>query len=76
MSDEKTTKELTAAEAAKRVKRTVVEYEDGKGKDGKPVKVAKPKQIPVGSGEVLSFKDYGAHVVVVTKDGQKLSSAD
>ncbi|QIL81820.1 hypothetical protein G7047_19280 [Diaphorobacter sp. HDW4A] len=76
MSDEKTTKELTAAEAAKRVKRTVVEYEDSKGKDGKPVKVAKSKQVVVATEEVLSFKDYGAHVVVVTKDGQKLSSAD
>ena len=76
MPDEKTTKELTAAEAAKRVKRTVVEYEDGKGKDGKPIKVAKPKQISISSDEVLAFRDYNTHVVVVTKDGQKLSSAD
>ena len=77
MSDDKTpAKQLTAAEAAKRVKRTVVEYEDGKDKDGKLVKTAKSKLVSVGADEVLSFKDYGAHVVVVTKDGQKLSSAD
>jgi hypothetical protein len=25
---------------------------------------------------VLAFKDYGAHVVVVTKDGQKFTDAD
>ena len=76
MSDEKTTKELTAAEAAKRVKRTVVEYEDGKSQDGKPVKVAKAKQVAVSADEVLSSRDYGTHVVVVTKDGQKLTSKD
>lgn len=44
------TKELTASDAAKRVKCAV--------------------------GDVLSFRDYGTHVVVVTTDGQKLSSLD
>lgn len=54
MSDEKTkdaaaAKQMTAAEAAKRVKRK--------------------------TAEVLVWRDYGTHVVVVTTDGQKLSSA-
>lgn len=31
---------------------------------------------PVSPDEVLSFKDHGTHVVVVTIDGQKLSSKD
>ncbi|GAP38778.1 hypothetical protein ISF6_5331 [Piscinibacter sakaiensis] len=31
--------------------------------------------MPVGAEEVLSFRDYGSHVVVVTVDGQKFSSA-
>ena len=57
-------KEMTAAEAAKAVRRTVV------GKDGAS------KQVAVRAEEVLSFKDYGKHLVVVTRDGQKLSSAD
>jgi len=68
-------KQLTAAEAAKRVKRTVIELVDGKGEDGKPAKVARPKEVPVKTEEVLSFADYGTHVVVVTRDGQKLTSA-
>lgn len=70
------TKQLTAAEAAKRVKRTIVEMVDGKGEDGKPTKLAREKKVAVDASEVLSFKDYGAHVVVVTKDGQKFSDAD
>ena len=32
------------------------------------------KILAVKAEEVLSFKDYGTHVVVVTKDGQKLTS--
>jgi hypothetical protein len=31
--------------------------------------------VPVHAEEVLDWKDYGSHVVVVTKDGQKFSSA-
>lgn len=55
MSDDKSkdaaaAKQMTAAEAAKRVKRK--------------------------TAEVLAWRDYGTHVVVVTTDGQKLSSAD
>lgn len=59
-------KAMTAADAAKRVKR-VVEAKEG----GKLVM----KTLPVKPDEVLDFRDYGTHVVVVTTDGQKLSSA-
>lgn len=59
-------KELTAADAAKLVKRTVVTTKDGE---------TTSKEVPVKADEVLDFKDYGSHVVVVTKDGQKLTNA-
>ena len=61
------TKKMTAAEAAKRVKRTVTELVDGK---------ARSKEVAVAAAEVLAFRDYGTHVVVVTKNGQKLTDAD
>ena len=76
MSDDKTkdpaaqAKQMTAAEAAKRVKRTVTELVEGKDGD----KVPRAKKVAVEAPEVLSFRDYGTHVVVVTTDGQKLSS--
>jgi hypothetical protein len=38
--------------------------------------VARAKEVPVQAAEVLSCRDYGTHVVVVTRDGQKLSSQD
>lgn len=60
-------KSMTAAAAAKRVKRTV------QVRDGDQVV---DKRVPVGAEEVLAFRDYGTHVVVVTKDGQKLTDAD
>lgn len=66
------TKQMTAADAAKRVKRAVIELVDGK----EGAKVPRPKKVSVEASEVLAFRDYGKHVVVVTKDGQKLSSAD
>ena len=81
MSDDKTkdptpeAKQMSAAEAAKRVRRTVTEMVDGKNDDGKLVKVPRKKKVPVDAAEVLSFRDYGTHVVVVTKDGQKLTDA-
>ena len=75
-SDAESGKQLTAAEAAKRVKRTTVEVVEVRGAGGKVTKEAKAKRVPLEAGEVLSFRDYGTHVVVVTKDGQKLSSAD
>lgn len=34
------------------------------------------KRVKVGADEVLDFRDYGTHVVVVTRDGRKLNSAD
>lgn len=69
------TKLLTAADAAKRVKRTVTDMVEGKGADGKPTQKAVTKEVPVKEAEVLAFRDHGTHVVVVTKDGQKLTSA-
>lgn len=59
-----TPKAMTAAEAAKRVRRPVPT-----GVDGKIV----TKKVPVSEAEVLSHRDYGTHVVVVTRDGQKFS---
>lgn len=56
-------KELTAAGAAKLVKRRI-ESEDKNGK--KTV-----KHLAIKADEVLDFKDYGDHVMVVTIDGQK-----
>lgn len=70
MSEDK--KQMTAAEAAKKVRRTVTELVDGK--DG--AKVARAKSVAVEAAEVLSFRDHGTHVVVVTRDGQKLVSSD
>lgn len=59
---------LTAADAAKRVKRTVqVADEDGK---------VTTKDLAIKASEVLAFRDYGTHVVVVTTDGQKFSTAE
>lgn len=62
-----TPKAMTAAEAAKKVARPVTTEVDGK-----PV----TKKVPVRENEVLSYRDYGTHVVVVTTDGQKFSSLD
>ncbi|BDR09902.1 hypothetical protein CTR2_R32400 [Comamonas thiooxydans] len=59
-------KMLTAADAAKRVQRIVLEPAEGKDK-------FKEKRLAVSADEVLSFKDYGTHIVVVTVDGQKLT---
>lgn len=53
------TQEMTAAQAAKLVSRPP--QEEG----GKPVAIK--------VSEVLSFRDYGDRVVVVTVDGQKFS---
>jgi len=67
---EKAKPAMTAAQAAKLVKRpTIVPAK-------KPGDEPKIELVPVSPAEVLSFKDYGTHVVVVTKDGQKFSSAD
>ena len=65
---DKAAKELTAAAAAKMVRRPV----QVKAKDG----TVSTEMVAVKADEVLAFKDYGTHVVVVTVDGQKFSSAD
>lgn len=70
-------KAMTAADAAKKVRRRVVEtVPDGKDDDGRPVTKKVTKMVSVKPEEVFDFKDFGTHVVVVTVDGQKLSSAD
>lgn len=76
-------KELTAADAAKRVKRKVVTRvpvmergEQARDQNNNPVFEDEVKHVAIEANEVLAFKDYGSHVVVVTKDGQKFSSAD
>ena len=74
-ADKGKSRELTFAEAAKRVQRTVVELVDGKGEEGKAAKVPREKRVAVKADEVLAFKDYGTHVVVVTRDGQKLTGS-
>ena len=58
---------MTKAEAAKLVRRVVQEV----GKDKQTVS----KEVPVTEAEVLSFKNYGEHVIVVTTDGRKLRGA-
>lgn len=62
---------MTAADAAKLVKRPVLKV--SRREDGSTVE--KTELVPVAAKEVLSFRDYGSHVVVVTTDGQKFSSA-
>lgn len=74
--DKDAAKAMTAADAAKRVKRPVSVAVDAKDGEGNPTKKVKTEYVAVKPAEVLSFKDYGTHVVVVTKDGQKFSSAD
>ena len=55
---------LTKAQAAALVKRQVQKL----NKDGKPAQ----ESVSVKESEVLSFRDYGDHVIVVTTAGQKL----
>lgn len=69
MAEPRTSKDLTAADAAKRVKRTLIGIETRE--DGTRIETV--KEVSVTASEVLSFRDYGTHVVVVTKDGQKLT---
>lgn len=60
------TSSITAADAAKLVFREVPIL----NKEGKPT--GETKQVAVKASEVLSFRDYGDYVVVVTMGGQKL----
>jgi DNA-binding LytR/AlgR family response regulator len=75
-----TAKELSKADAAKRVRRPVTrpvtDKEGNVKKDEQGNVVTKTEHVPVAADEVLSFKDHGTHVVVVTKDGQKFSDAE
>lgn len=58
---------MTAAEAVKRVKRTVTYSDKG---------ATRTAEMPIREDEVLSVKDHGTHIVVVTTDGQKFTNAD
>jgi hypothetical protein len=76
-------KAMTVAEAARSVKRKIVERkpvikggEQARDKDGALVFEEVTREVAIAANEVLSFKDYGTHVVVVTKDGKKFSSAE
>lgn len=55
---------LTQAQAAALVKREVPVLQDGKPTE-------KIRQVAIKADEVLSFREYEDHVVVVTVDGQK-----
>lgn len=69
MADPKNTpkdsSEMTAADAAKCVFRAVPIANKG-------VQTGETREVAVKASEVLSFRDYGDHVAVVTTDGQKL----
>jgi hypothetical protein len=62
-------KPLTAADAAKLVKR-IVQVKKEKKSDKEPDQFV-GKEVPVEAKEVLDFKDLGDRVCVVTVDGQK-----
>lgn len=68
------TTEMTAADAAKRVKRMVAKLDESgrvvKDNDGNPIAVPQP----IKESEVMSFADYGDRVVVVTTSGEKLEA--
>lgn len=68
MADPKEAKEMTAADAAKLVCREVPILNKG-------VPTGETKEVAVKTSEVLSFRDYGDCVVVVTTDGQKLTGS-
>lgn len=67
MADPKVIKDMTAADAAKCVSRE----EPILGEDKKPT--GKMRQVAIKADEVLSFRDCGDTVVVVTTDGKKLT---
>lgn len=59
MSDEKTNTNPAPAQAGK----------------AKPMTAAEAaKRVKCDAADVLDWRDYGTHVVVVTRDGQKLTS--
>ena len=78
---DKGAKAMTAADAAKLVKRKVIERkavmrggEQARDKDGALQFDETVREVSIAASEVLDFKDYGSHVVVVTKDGKKFSN--
>jgi len=73
-NNEQKTKEMTIQQAAKAVHRKIPKLKDGErvlDKNGEPVLAE--EAVPVE--DVMSFKDYGTHVVVITTAGEKLTSA-
>ena len=66
--------ELTKAAAAKLVKRQVPIMKEGKVQTNDKGEVVF-KDVAVKESEVLSFRDYGDHVVIVTIQGEKLRGA-
>lgn len=66
-----------AAECAALVQRVVLHTQTIAAKDGKPAEtIVSERRTLVKASEVLDYRDYGSHVVVVTTDGQKLDSRD
>ncbi|MEW6646535.1 MAG: hypothetical protein AB1450_05010 [Pseudomonadota bacterium] len=63
---------MTAADAAKLVKRSVVKTKDGKSVLDEKTKQPLTELAPIDANEVMAFADYGDHVVVVTTSGEKL----
>lgn len=49
---------------------------DPKNSDKQLTAAEAAKRVKCPAEDVLSWRDYGTHVVVVTRDGRKLSSAD
>ncbi len=64
---EPATPELTAADVAALVFRETPKLDASGNPTGKVDKK------PIAADEVLAWRDYGDHVVVVTNDGQKFS---
>ncbi|CAN5438887.1 hypothetical protein BH10PSE18_BH10PSE18_19000 [soil metagenome] len=69
-------KQFTAADAVKKVRRTIIETEKRKDREGNEIQVSRPRKVAIDPTEVMSCKDYGTHIVVVTSDGQKFTNAE
>lgn len=66
-ADEAKPASLTVADVVKRVRRQTVFSDKG---------ATRTVESPLSADEVLTWHDHGSHIVVVTADGQKFSSAD
>lgn len=80
-SADKPSKAMTAADAARLVKRKIVERkpvmkgkEQERDADGALRFEETTREVALSPKDILSFKDYGSHVVVVTTDGKKFSN--